>query len=525
MNIRKVQQWFKENISEADCPYTLDKHQAAIVLDSHKHTLVTARAGSGKTRTIVAKIVYLIAHEHIPPDRIIVFAFNRKARAEINERLLKIKYQNHPLISGPCRIATTFHAYAYKILGINQSTNYKLLTEVEANKIIKNCIQHILPEASNLNQRLLAKLLATAKQFILRAEQIYFKDYQVLSQKIQSLPSSENKASIIKLEHILTEYQDKLRNLGLLNFNQLIAKAAKSNMKKDQFSYIFVDEYQDFSLLFLNLIKSILKFNPSAHLLTVGDDWQAINRFAGSDVEYFKNFQNYFREDYQKLFIPTNYRSGKKIVKNANFFMSTALNDYQGCKSGGKTRHSRIYVQNVKNYQSNPTVEKLFAKYASLPLLLQNYLKLTSTIILQNPGKTIKILHRNNDLSFRDWTLEKFCQKVTESLLENNLLTKKSQNLISFSTIHRSKGLESDIVVLLEIDANKFPGQDKSNGFGGIFGDTKETLLEDEARLFYVALTRPKEKLYILSKTTTFTKDTAKQNFLSFLNPDWLDYL
>ena len=75
--IHEVQAWFKRHVKTHDAPYLLDKHQANIVLDSHTNTLVTARAGSGKTRTIVAKITYLIANQHFTPEQIIVFAFNR----------------------------------------------------------------------------------------------------------------------------------------------------------------------------------------------------------------------------------------------------------------------------------------------------------------------------------------------------------------------------------------------------------------------------------------------------------------
>ena len=289
--------------------------------------------------------------------------------------------------------------------------------------------------------------------------------------------------------------------------------------KNLNFSYIFVDEYQDFSLLFLNLIQSLRQICPDSHLLAVGDDWQAINRFAGSDVEYFLHFENYFTEDCAKLFIPTNYRSGKQIVKNANFFMGQALKDYQGCKSGNKNK-AAIYLKNIAYHQN--TAEKT----NKTPLLLKNYLETIIQIIKENTGKTVKILHRNNVLSFRNWPLEKFVNLVREQVVREHILTENAASaLISESTIHRSKGLEADVVILLEIDAEKFPGKDKTGGLYHIFGETEQTLFSDEARLFYVALTRPKEKLYILSKTTKIVKETKKYNFLSYLNEDWLNPL
>lgn len=460
--VKDTQNWFKHNIRDGDSPYLLDKNQARIVCDTHKNTLVTARAGSGKTRTVVAKIVYLLAHDNVSPEEIIVFAFNKKACEEINERLTKITFKGKQLFSRPPDIATTFHAFAFKILGGTKALKNRLVTE----------------EAPS--------------QFITRAEQQFFLDYSKLLQNIKTMPDSEIKTKLLEEYNNLISYHQKFQSKNQLNFNQLIAFAAEKLEKTAQtpFRHIFIDEYQDFSLLFLTLIKALRKTCPRAHLLSVGDDWQAINRFAGSNVEYFTHFEKYFPENYAKLFIPTNYRSGKKIVKNANYFMSRSLKDYAGCKAKNKIK-SRIYYQKTTNYYQ----------------AVQN-------IISMHHQKTIKILSRNNDLRFKKLSLEDFTAKLDAH-----------NNTLSCSTIHRSKGLEADIVILLEIDPEKFPGPDKTHGLYEIFGDTEKTLLADESRLFYVALTRAKEKLYILSKNPKVTKENQKYNFFSYLNPDYLDPL
>ena len=526
---KEIKTWFTNHVKDDGHPYSLDKHQAAIIADSHKNTLVTARAGSGKTRTIVAKIVFLLAHEHIEPEKIIVFAFNRKAKTEINERLTKITYNNRPLFKKPPHLATTFHAFAYQILGGKKILDGKIITESQENTILRNITKKYLLAKTDFAT--LAHQSQIAKQFIIKTEQKFFKNYAELDQKIEI----EKNTELQTLNRIFKDYQRELTAKNLINFNQMMEKASSyleilardaatdktmpTVTKNLNFSYIFVDEYQDFSLLFLNLIQSLRQICPDSHLLAVGDDWQAINRFAGSDVEYFLHFENYFTEDCAKLFIPTNYRSGKQIVKNANFFMGQALKDYQGCKSGNKNK-AAIYLKNIAYHQN--TAEKT----NKTPLLLKNYLETIIQIIKENTGKTVKILHRNNVLSFRNWPLEKFVNLVREQVVREHILTENAASaLISESTIHRSKGLEADVVILLEIDAEKFPGKDKTGGLYHIFGETEQTLFSDEARLFYVALTRPKEKLYILSKTTKIVKETKKYNFLSYLNEDWLNPL
>ena len=466
---REIQTWFKRHIKDNDVPYFLDKNQAKIVSDSHKNTLVTARAGSGKTRTIVAKIVYLLTHDNVPPKEIIVFAFNRKACQEINERLTKISFDDSPIFESTPQIATTFHAFAYQLLGSNSALKNRLITE---------------DDDSRFNE--------TPSQFITRAEQQFFNNYDLLKEKIHKLKNEELKQKLLLEYQNLKKYHSALKEKNQLNFNQLIASASTKlqSFSNTPYRHIFIDEYQDFSLLFLTLTKALRSTCRDAHLLAVGDDWQAINRFAGSNVEFFTHFEKYFPEDCAKLFIPSNYRSGKKIVKNANYFMSQALNDFAGCKAKNKLK-SKIFYQKT-----------------------DDYLKAVQGIISRCQHKSIKILSRNNHLRFKKLSLEHFVEKI-------NPIT----NQLSFSTIHRSKGLEADVVILLEIDAEKFPSRDKTNGLYEIFGDTASTLFADEARLFYVALTRAKEKLYILSKNPTVTKENRKYNFFSYLNPDFLDPL
>ena len=508
-NAHELQKWFKKHIKESGVPYTLDKNQAKIVLDSHKHTLVTARTGSGKTRTIVAKAIYLLTYLQIPASQIIIFSFNRKARAEINDRLLQIKFDDQPILPSKVELATTFHAFAYKILGGKEVIGPKLMDENQQNQILNQiCIDNKLQTKSD-----------EIKQFITRAEQQYFDDYAYLDQKIDQI-SEENevKEKLLKFNLIFKEYRKRTKRQGLTNFNQIMADAAtqiRKNGPGQDYKYIFVDEYQDFSKLFLNLIKAILSKCNNPKLLAVGDDWQSINRFAGSNVDYFLHFEKYFKEDYIKLFIPTNYRSGKRIVKNANLFMSRALHDFNGCKSGNKLK-AKIFYKNMKYGKAR--------KNKNIPILIENYLETTLKIVQENPDKSIKILSRNNDLHIPDWSLEKFVKLVKTTCAKRPDCRKLAiDSLVTYSTIHRSKGLESDIVILLEIDENKFPAPDKTGGLYKVFGDNQKTLFEDEARLFYVALTRPKEKLFILSKTTKINRENRKYNFFSYLDENYLE--
>lgn len=423
LDTRQVIHWFRKHITDGNKPYTLDKDQAKVILDAHKNTLVTARAGSGKTRTIVAKVIYLVAHEKVLPEQILVFAFNRKAKSEVNERLSNMNYDGEPIFKDFPKIATTFHAFAF----------------------------HLLQKVGQKPR--------------------YFEDDG---------------------EHF---------------YSQMLVEAA-ANMPRDlDIKYIFIDEYQDFATLFLLMVRSLREACPEAKLLAVGDDWQAINRFAGSDLKFFKRFEDFFPEDNMKLFLLSNYRSGKKVVKNANYFMGEVLKDYRGGKPKGRVK-SEIFFCNVANVSVS---EDLMAR-VDLPLDLRKYFVIVSRIIRNFPGKTIKILHRNNDLSFSGWSLERFCDVLISNLVKKGVLMKnQAYENISWSTVHRSKGLEADIVILMELDVGVFPGR---------FADRTSKEFDDEVRLFYVALTRPKEKMFLLSKQKPNEKD--KINMMNYLNPNYL---
>ena len=110
-----VQRWFRESVTYEGEPYTIDYEQAAAVADESLNTIVVARAGSGKTRTLVAKIVYLVARCGVRSEEIMAFVFNANAAKEINERLAKMRVDGAAVMEG-AKIASTFHAFSRKVV-------------------------------------------------------------------------------------------------------------------------------------------------------------------------------------------------------------------------------------------------------------------------------------------------------------------------------------------------------------------------------------------------------------------------
>jgi len=147
-------------------------------------------------------------------------------------------------------------------------------------------------------------------------------------------PLSPVEAMFLNLVHQLyAAYLDRLSATGEEDFDGLMQRATeKINAGQtvfqrksgfgdlDALGYICIDEFQDFSDLFYRLLCAIRKTNPTVEIFCVGDDWQAINGFAGSDLRFFENFEEYIGES-RRYYISTNYRSSKAIVDIGNALM------------------------------------------------------------------------------------------------------------------------------------------------------------------------------------------------------------
>ena len=337
-------------------------------------------------------------------------------------------------------------------------------------------------------------------------------------------------------------YLEQLR-LPRIDFNLLMQKAievleAAGNgqifpelrYKFQNLQYIMVDEYQDFSYLFYAIIRTLRTICPPAHLFAVGDDWQAINRFAGSDVDYFLNFEKYFPEDFQNIPLLTNYRSDRAIVENANDYM---LKHYSpeakravpfSRKNGkicrkklakikfdktdiledglGDGRYQRILLSEIRRANKFTELSEDPAK-AILPAA--KLLKVCTKIIQQNRKKSVMLLHRHNFTSVAGVDLVVFERALKRVLLEEAIIdSERFAGQIRMMTMHKSKGLEADVVILLELDQAQVLSSHPFATMFELFDDNLETEKADQHRLLYVALTRARHKLYILSNDQEF---------------------
>lgn len=546
---KQLQQWFEQQVRLDGRPYTLDLDQAQAVLDDHKNTLVTARAGSGKTRVIVAKVAYLVASGQARLEEIQVFMFNRTAAAEVNQRIGAVEIDGTPLSrwGGQDRavsVAATFHKFA---LDLVKATGEQptIMSEAEQGRRLRHAFADAL-SARGLKLPLAKReeMLRLISSFITRAGQQFcgaaglaelnaaVRNY---CQKYANDPAYHERRQLHELA--LDCYQTYLKTLTypLIDFNLLMAHAAdllRLSTQSDNsyldparyqlqlrrianLKYILIDEYQDFSYLFFSLIQGIRRHCPAAHLFAVGDDWQAINRFAGSDVNYFIKFAEFFPDDMANIPLVTNYRSDRRIVERANRYM---LENYDSEAKPAKPfsrQKGRIRRHNPSRvkFDAQDLLEDGFddARFqlalahatgtaANLHAEAARLLKAVYRIVRKHRREQIMLLHRHNFLSFAGLSLESFGQALRQILSAEAVLSADEfDRQVRCMTMHKSKGLESDVVILLELDRAQVRAAHPYATIFEIFGDTRAAEVADQHRLLYVALTRAKHQLYLLS--------------------------
>lgn len=559
--VKEIQGWFRQSVTYEGKPYTIDQEQALAVVDESDNAIVVARAGSGKTRTIVAKVIYLVAKCGLKPEEILIFVFNSNAAAEINARLEKMLVDGKQVIK-EADLASTFHAFARKIVydvcKKREECGEILVDERE--RLIRIIISRMLKKKEwdeevcklmqieggdivKLRDEERDKLVRLMGLFVNRAQQRFLgsKDtiYNKASKYCAEKEIGEREEAFIKIGlevfkkyHLFLLGKKKplwakgelsfLKEYGT-DFNLIVSWASKmiesGGIGIDRLlgrrKYMLIDEYQDFSQLFLANVMAIRKTRPEIHLFVVGDDWQAINRFAGSDVRYFKEFEKYFPGRTRRLEISTNYRCDGEIVRLARKFMKKAMHEkghfYAASKKNGKvvlvdpkkteTKYSVVSYDSRMSERDWVYIEvsrAILGKIGKESVV--QYLKTIIQIIKQNEkAQEILILHRNNDMNLGGATLTQLADGLKYGLAQLKIMGEAEfTDKVSIMTMHKSKGLEAEVVIILEADEGVIPKSHPDTLLYGLFDEDEEMTLDDQKRLFYVAMTRAKRRLYIL---------------------------
>ena len=267
--------------------------------------LVTAGAGSGKTRMLTHRIAYMVKELGINPFNILAITFTNKAANEMKSRISSmIENSDGMWIS-------TFHAMCSKILRFNinligYSKNFSIYGDTEKNRALKRILENIKTE---INVETFAWHISNAKNNLLSPE------------KYSNFIHDKKKCEIIT--KVYKQYEADLKKADALDFDDLLVKTYELLMEnpdtldyyQNKFKYIHVDEFQDTNTAQYELIKLLAA--KYKNVFAVGDEDQCIYSWRGAEVGNVKQFTIDFAGC--KIFkLEQNYRSTKKIVGLAN---------------------------------------------------------------------------------------------------------------------------------------------------------------------------------------------------------------
>lgn len=464
--------------------HPLDFEQRQVVLDESNVLLVVASAGSGKTMTMIGKIRYLVEVKRIKSEDILCLSFTNDTVSS-----LKNKLKNHYDYDIP---VFTFHKLSLEILKgksfviapsdyLSYTTWEYFLGVIESYPTFISFLLlyfHKNPFSLKNYEKLRRKpqfqewvleLISTIGR--MKAEGIK-KEELFLPKRI-----SPREKFLRKILYVLmNEYEIELCSQGMIDFDDMITLACQLVRKQGihRYKYILIDEYQDTSNIRFSLVQAI-KEKTGAKLMVVGDDFQSIYRFSGCKLELFTNFSSYF-PNARILKLETTYRNSQELIDVAGEFIH-------------KNRK-----QLPKNLKSK--------KQLSSPIHIVWYQDEKKTFLdllhsLRKQGKRkIMILGRNNrDIEF---ILSNEFEYQHGSLTW--LLHPEIQ--LYYKTVHRSKGLEEDSVIIVHLEnaVNGFPNLRKESVLQRkLFRQEDSYLYSEERRLFYVALTRTRNEVYLLS--------------------------
>ena len=298
---------------------------------------------------------------------------------------------------------------------------------------------------------------------------------------LKQAKNAEDERSVFIIKNIFLpvyeRYVSALRDNNQIDFTDAILQATEicRVSRPVGYDYIIVDEFQDISVDRYNFLKVLREGNPPAKLYCVGDDWQSIYRFSGSDMALFNQFSEYFgATEINK--IETTYRFGEPLVSLSSHFIQ---------------RNKSQIQKDIHSFSSEMKTELEFYSYDR-----HDYCNTIGRLVASIPSdKSIFLLGR---YSFDDYYLSFMYQSIKEG---NRFFYVIGGRKIEFLTVHKSKGLEADYVILLQCNKDTY-------GFPSLVSDdpvlnyvlTKSDQFPygEERRLFYVAITRAKMKTLVL---------------------------
>ena len=476
--------------------YWLDQQQIASIENDTQNTLVIAGAGTGKTTTIIGKIKWILnkwrsEKENTPPPKILAVSFTHASRVELEERILAEILQDDLVfkIYHPRDFiqVETFHSLALKI--IKDKLLGRRLEESGFESFLK--LSHSdLPEEKIDDIDHLYSLVRnyhvnfTEIRERLRRKFRYFWHKEDLKQNLTQLE---------ELKVLASQYEEHLKKNHSIDFAGLLEEATSRINPIYTYDYVIIDEYQDISPLEYLLIRSLRELR-AFKLFCVGDDWQTIYQFAGSEISLILNFEKCWGET-SRFKIEQTYRFPEKLAKLSGRFI---MHDHTQLRKQirGTLVYDKDQIVEINGPSERTDLNSLYFFFLNMP-------EHASVFLIGRYNFDIKKISRCEFLSFKISE-----EKVLISMHERPDLR------ISFLSAHKSKGLQADYVLIINCRNTilGFPSRMKENEIFRIVREVAIQKLErrkmkkrmrekfsEERRLFYVAMTRARKRILFLT--------------------------
>lgn len=335
----------------------LNKAQLEAVTAPLKPTLVLAGAGSGKTRVLTNRILYLVQECGVNPSEILAITFTNKAANEMKRRLFDFdchaEFMHISTIHSFCASVLRYEANAF-----NRSSNFSIYTEDEKKSLLKKIVKDMLDESDAKAVDNLCEGISTLKNNAPDALDGKLSEMDKVDEYVQAeldkMQNAMQTASQQQLLKIIDEYSAKMTENNALDFDDLLYYVHKlfSNFEeildkyRERYKYVLIDEFQDTNRVQYQIFKMLGE--KYGNIFVVGDDDQSIYSWRGADSQNLLKFSQDFT-DCQIFKLEQNYRSTKRILSVANNIIS---------KNGGRFE-KELWTENEEGLKA-----QLFTAYS-----------------------------------------------------------------------------------------------------------------------------------------------------------------
>ncbi len=479
-----------------------NNEQKKAIISEFKNILCIAGAGSGKTTVLTKRIEFLVNYKNTNPNKILAITFTRKARQEMQKRLAELGIEGVNV--------HTFNSFCESILRKHEMRIYGRRTKIQSygDKILATNIaissiglemEDIIQEYYSSKQRKFKNLNQLATGFMNDCFSVmdYFKVTGEKEFDFSKEADKENKLNAERIYKITNYLKEHMKIQGFRDYTDQLLDAIKflNDFPSEipNFEHLLVDEYQDVNSKQIELLKL---FN-SENIFAVGDPRQAIFGWRGSDINYILNFEKDFGKT-EIITLTKNYRSSKEIVE----FMNESIKGMRLPKLESFIESEKAKIK-ILNFE-NETLEREFV--------------INELLNSKIPREEIFVLARTNRQLMELSQLMKM-KGINHVIKTDEVRNPKnsSEGDVVLATIHAIKGLEAKKVFVIGANDLNFPCKASDHPAIEMIKNQKYNREEEEKRLFYVAISRAKESLYITytgKKPTYFINDKMQKMVL-----------